>query len=135
MSVTYKAVLPVAEHTVWFLSGLLHSERRRLATRAETRSLGCCRQAILVLRWLLDGTRVKQSAVDNALSRSTGYAHLHEGIRILAAHAPGLQSALLAAKMAGYAHVNIDGTLIETDRCRTHTGKDARVFWEGSADS
>jgi hypothetical protein len=60
-----------------------------------------------------------QLAVDNALSRSTGYAYLHEGIAALAAHAPNLHSVLLAAKMAGYAHLNIDGTLIGTDRCRT----------------
>jgi hypothetical protein len=61
------------------------------------------------LRWPLDDTKVKQLAVDNALSRSTGYAYLHEGIRVLTAHAPGLQSALLAAKMASYAHVNSTG--------------------------
>jgi hypothetical protein len=119
MSVTYSAVLPVHEHTVLFVSGLLHAERRRLGTRAGTRSLGCYRQAILVLRWLLDGTRVTQLAADNQISRSTGYTYLHEGLTVLAAHALSLPSVLLAAKMAGYAHVTIDGTLIETDRCRT----------------
>jgi hypothetical protein len=81
--------------------------------------LGCYRQAILVLRWLLDGTRITQLAADNQVSRSTGYTYLHEGLTVLAAHAPGLPSVLLAAKSAGYAHVTIDGTLIETDRCRT----------------
>ena len=63
MSVTYAAVLPVGDHTVLFVSGLLHAERRRLGTRAGTRSLGCYRQAVLVLRWLLDGTRITQLAV------------------------------------------------------------------------
>jgi hypothetical protein len=81
-----------------FLSGLLYAERRRLGTRAGTRALGCYRQAIMVLRWLLDGTRVTQLAVDNQVSRSTGYAYLHEGITVLAARAPGLRSVLLAAK-------------------------------------
>jgi len=119
MSVTYTATLPVREHTVLFLSGLLHAERQRLGTRAGTRSLGCFKQAVLVLRWLLDATKVKQLALDNTISVSTGYAYLHEGITVLAAQAPALPSALLAAKMAGYAHVTIDGTLIETDRCRT----------------
>jgi hypothetical protein len=61
MSVTYTATLPVGEHTVLFLSGLLHAERRRLGTRAGTRVLGCYRQAVLVLRWLLDGTRITQA--------------------------------------------------------------------------
>jgi hypothetical protein len=74
---------------------------------------------VLVLRWLLDGTRIAQLAADNTISRSTGYSYLHEGITVIAGQAPGLTSALLAAKMAGYSHVNIDDTLIETDRCRT----------------
>src|SRR3954447_10196305 len=100
MSVTYAAVLPVSEPTVLFVSALLHAERRRLGTRAGTRKLGCYRQAVLVLRWLLDGTRIRQLAVDNAVGRSTGYAYLHEGLRVVAAQAPGLSSVLLAAKMA-----------------------------------
>jgi hypothetical protein len=85
MSVTYSAVLPVHEHTVLFVSGLLQTERRRRGTRAGRRSLGCFKQAILVLRWLLDGTRITQLAADNTLSRSTGYAYLHEGLTVLAA--------------------------------------------------
>lgn len=44
---------------------------------------------------------------------------LHQGIDVLAAKAPGLHGALLAAEAAGYSHVNIDGMLVETDRCRT----------------
>lgn len=136
MSVTYTATLPVGEHTVLFLSGLLHAERRRLGTRAGTRVLGCYRQAILVLRWLLDGTRITQLAADNQVSRSTGYTYLHEGLTVLAAHAPGLPAVLLAAKIAGYAHVTIDGTLIETDRCRTPgptPGVD--LWWSGKHDN
>src|SRR5213083_1327794 len=107
MSVTYTATLSVREETVLFVSGLLHAERQRRGTRAGTRALGCFRQAVLVLRWLLDGTRVTQLAADTGISRSTGYAYLHEGIAVLAAQAPGLSSALLAAKMAGYAHLTI----------------------------
>jgi hypothetical protein len=88
MSGTYTASLPVSEDTVLFVSALLHAERRRLATRAGTRSLGCYRQAILVLRWLLDGTRIIQLAIDNQVSRSTGYAYLHEGLTVIAEQAP-----------------------------------------------
>jgi hypothetical protein len=136
MSVTYTATLPVRDHTVLFVAGLLHAERQRRGTRAGTRALGCFQQAILVLRWLLDGTRVAQLAADNQVSRSPGYAYLHEGITVLAAQAPGLHSALLAAKMAGYHHVTIDGTLIETDRCRTPgptPGVD--LWWSGKHDN
>jgi hypothetical protein len=72
------AVLPVGDHTVLFVSALLHTERRRLGTRAGTRSLGCYRQAILVLRWLLDGTRITQLAVDNASPpRTAGRGGVH----------------------------------------------------------
>jgi hypothetical protein len=136
MSVTYTATLPAREETVLEVSGLLYAERRRLGTRAGTRALGCYRQAILVLRWLLDGTRIAQLAADNQISRSTGYAYLHEGLTVLAARAPGLRSVLLAAKMAGYAHVTVDGTLIETDRCRTPgptPGVD--LWWSGKHDN
>jgi hypothetical protein len=61
-----------------------------------------------------------QLARDNAVGKSTAYDYLHEGIDVLAARSPSLHAALLAAKAAkaaGYIHVNIDGTLIETDRC------------------
>ena len=84
MSVTYSASLPVRDHTVEFLSRLLYAERQRLGTRAGTRALGCFKQAILVLRWLLDGTRIKQLAADNTISVSTGYTYLHEGLTVLA---------------------------------------------------
>jgi DDE superfamily endonuclease len=119
MSVTYTATLSVREQTVLFVSALLHAERHRCGTRTGRRALGCFKQAVLVIRWFLDGTRVKQLARDNAIGKSTAYAYLHEGITVLAARAPKLESALLAAKMAGYGHLTVDGTLIETDRCRT----------------
>jgi DDE superfamily endonuclease len=115
--VSYTAVLPVAEETVLFVSGLLAAERRRRGTRSRRRALGCYRQAVLVLRWFLDGSRPAQLAADNRIGRSTAYRYLHEGIDVLAAAAPGLRGALLAARAAGHPHVTVDGTLIRTDRC------------------
>lgn len=119
MSVTYQAVVPVRDHTVAFLSGLLEQERMRVGTRTGTRALSTRAQAVLVLRWFLDDTRVGQLATDNHISKSTAYDYQHEGIKVLAARAPKLESALLAAKLAGHEHISIDGTLIETDRIRT----------------
>lgn len=116
MSVTYTAVLPVRDETVDFLADLLAGERARRGTRDGTRSLSTHEQAVLVLRWFLDGARMSQLARDNQISKSTGYDYLHEGINVLAARTPSLHGALLAAKAAGYGHVNIDGTLIATDR-------------------
>jgi hypothetical protein len=136
MSVTYAAVLPVREHTVDVLAGLLTTERARRGTRTGTRSLPCRDQAILILRWFLDGTRMRQLARDNEISLSTGYDYLHEGIDVLAARSPSLHNALLAAKAAGHDYVNIDGILVETDRCRTPgptVGVD--LWWSGKHDN
>ncbi len=119
MSVTYTATLPRArgDRVVPVRPAARRATRR--GTRRGRRALSCFRQAVLVLRWFLDGTRMTQLARDNAIGQSTAYEYLHEGIAVLAARAPELHSALLAAKMAGYAHVNLDGTLIETDRFAT----------------
>src|SRR5215470_12755104 len=68
MSVTYTAVLPVRDETVDFLAGLLAAERARRGTRTDTRALSCHDQAVLVLRWFLDGTRMSQLARDNRIS-------------------------------------------------------------------
>ena len=65
MSVTYTAALPLRDHTADFVAGLLAAEQRRRGTRAGTRALTCHQQAILVLRWLCDGTRVQQLARDH----------------------------------------------------------------------
>ncbi len=137
--VTYTAVLPVPEETVQFVSALLATERRRRATRSNRRALGCYRQAVLVLRWFLDGTRLAQLAADNRIGRSTAYRYLHEAIDVLAAAAPGLRGALLAARAAGHPHVTVDGTLIRTDRCQVagptpRTDRPARrvdLWWSG----
>ena len=62
----------------------MSSKRARRGTRQGQRVLGCYRHAVLVLRWFLDGTRVAQLAVDNAISASTAYRYLHEAIEVLA---------------------------------------------------
>ncbi len=116
--VSYTATLPIGESTTAYLSGLLDAERRRRRTRRGRRALGSWRHAVLVLRWFLDATRVAQLATDNQISSSTAYRYLHEGIDVLAAAAPGLHGALLAARSAGHPHVGLDGTLIRTDRSR-----------------
>ena len=119
MSITRTAILPVRDETVSRVAALLHAEHRRRGTRAGRRALTCYQQAVLVLRWLLDGTRMSQLARDNKISLSTGYERLHEAIDVLASQAPGLHSVWLAAKAAGYDYVLLDGTLIETDRGST----------------
>jgi hypothetical protein len=80
-----------------------------------------------VLRWFRDDTRKRTLAIDAGLPVSTAYRYLHEGIDVLAAQAPDLHQVLARAKAEGWSHVDLDGTLIETDRvCTVHpeTGHD-----------
>lgn len=84
----------------------------------------------------LDGTRMRQLATDNRVSVSTGYDYLHEGIDVLASRTPTLHGALLAAKAAGHDYVSLDGTLIETDRCRTPgPTQGVDLWWSGKHDN
>jgi hypothetical protein len=88
--------------------------------------------AVLVLRWFLDTTRVAQSATDNQISTSTACSYPREAIGVLARRTPKLESAVLAAKIAGHGHISIDSTLIETDRCRTpDPTPDVDLWWSG----
>src|SRR5439155_12190141 len=105
MSVTYTATLTVREETVLFVSRLLHAERVRRGTRTGTRARSCFKQAVLVIRWFLDGTRVAQLAGDNAIGKSTAYTYLHEGIGVLADKTPWLVAEMLEAKNDGYGNV------------------------------
>src|SRR3954465_3929548 len=91
--VTYTAVLPAPDETVLFVSGLLAAERRRRGTRRGRRALGCYRQGVLFCRWFVGGAGLAQLASDNAISASTAYRYLHEGIDALAAQGPGLRGA------------------------------------------
>jgi hypothetical protein len=132
MSVTYTAVLDVSEDTVLFLSGLLRAERQRRGTRKGRRMLSTYKQAVLVLRWFLDDTRMSALARDNGIGESTAYDYRDEGIAVLAARKPSLHGALLAAKVAGHSHVIVDGTLIHTDRISTPgPTKGVDLWWSG----
>lgn len=128
---TFTAALPVSRETVYFLARSLHQRRSALGTRRGTRALSPFKQAVLVLRWFLNATRVAQLADDNAVAPSTAYTRLHEGIDVLAALAPDVHEALLAAKAAGATHLNLDGTLIHTDRIAARGPNGADLWWSG----
>jgi DDE superfamily endonuclease len=84
-----------------------------------------------VLRWFVDGTRLVQLARDNAISVPTAYRYLHEGLTVLADHAPDLSTALERATAAGYTHLNLDGTVIRTDRVAAPGPNGADLWWSG----
>jgi hypothetical protein len=62
ISVTYTAVLDVKRSTAEHLAGLLRDHRIAAGTRRGRRALGCFRQAVFLLRWFIDGTRLSQKA-------------------------------------------------------------------------
>jgi hypothetical protein len=130
-SVTYTAVLDVKRSTAEHLAGLLRDHRIAARTRKGRRALSCFRQAVLVLRWFTDGTRLVQLARDNGLSTSTAYRYLHEGLTVLATGAPDLATALERAKEAGLTHLNLDGTVIRTDRVAAPGPNGADLWWSG----
>lgn len=132
MSITYEAVLDVSDRSIQFLSKLLHEERIRRGTRKDTRVLSTYKQAVLILRWFLDDTRMTALVRDNDISKSTAYDYRDEGIAVLAARKPSLYNALLAAKAAGHTHVIVDGTLIATDRIDTPgPTRGVDLWWSG----
>ncbi|WP_406726619.1 transposase family protein [Streptomyces sp. GD-15H] len=130
-SITYTAVLDVRRATAEYFAKLLRGHRERLGTRRGTRALGAFRQAVLVLRWFVDGTRIAQLARDNGISVPTTYRYLHEGLTVLADHAPDLSTALERAATAGYTHLNLDGTVIRTDRVAAAGPNKADLWWSG----
>ncbi|MET9914878.1 transposase family protein [Streptomyces sp. NPDC006476] len=129
--VTYTAVLDVRRSTAEHLARLLRDRRAEIGTRCGRRALGCFKQAVLILRWFIGGTRLAQLARDNSLSTSTAYRYLHEGLSVLAAGAPDLATALERAKAAGLTHLNLDGTVIRTDRVAAPGPNGADLWWSG----
>jgi hypothetical protein len=73
-------------------------------------------QVLLVLRWLRHRADLHSLAGDTGISDATAYRYLHEGLEVIASHAPDLHDVLAAERAAGTAYLCLDGTLIPTDR-------------------
>lgn len=54
-----------------------------------------------------------------------------QGVRVLAAQAPVLHNVLARAKREGWSHLDLDGTLIETDRCRIKNDAGHDAWYSG----
>lgn len=113
---SYRATLDVPVSTVARVSRWLQAHRRRVDRRPWQRAATCWTQAILVLRWLKDGTDIDLLARDAKVSQASGYRYLHEAISVIAAHLPDLPEVLAAGHAAGWAYVCLDGTLIGSTR-------------------
>lgn len=125
--VTYSAILDVPRPVVAYLARLLAAHRRTIGTPRGSRALGPFRQAVLVIRWFRERGCVHCLARDAGISQATGYRYLHEGIDVLAEHAPDLHDVLRRCRGQGMSHTVVDGTLIACDRVAgvTEGGNDA----------
>src|SRR5699024_3742177 len=96
--VTCRATLDVTKTLFRYLARPLRAHRRALGTRANTRSLTCYNQAILILRHYRDRTDPTRLATDHTISRATAYRYIDEGTTVLANQAPDLHQALQQAQ-------------------------------------
>lgn len=119
--VTYPAMLDVPRELIRFVAGLLRAERRARGTRKGTRSLTCWKQALFTIAWFRDKPNITRHGTAFELSQSTAYRYLHEAVDVLADRAPDLHQALEKAVADGLPHLELDGKIFSSDRCRHKT--------------
>ena len=103
------------------------AHRRAHDIRPHQRACTTRVQAVLVLRWLKDGTDVRALARDAGVSQATGYRYLHGALEVIAQRAPNdITDVLDRLRRDGEPFVCLDGTLVRTGRvtarpqARTH---------------
>ena len=77
---SYRATVDVPITTVRTISGWLTAHRRAYDIRPHQRACTTWGQAVLVLRWLKDGTDVRTPARDAGVSQATGYRYHPRGL-------------------------------------------------------
>lgn len=122
---------PKASRDRTFPTRLLLQRQQAIGTRVGRRALSPRSQAVLVLHWFLEGIRITQLAMDNRIGVSTCYRYLHEAVAVLACCAPDIHEALMATVAFGATRVNLDGTLICTDRLAVKSPSGSDLWWSG----
>lgn len=128
---TYRATLDVPFETAARVSGWLQAHRRAVDTRPWQRAATCWSQALLVLRWFKDDAKLHLLARDATISQATAYRYLHEGIEVIAAHAPDLHEVLAHGQEQGWGFMALDGTLIETTRASAKSEAGHDIWYSG----
>ncbi|TDC57593.1 IS5/IS1182 family transposase [Actinomadura sp. GC306] len=114
-------MLDVPRELIGFVARLLRAERRARGTRRRTRCLTCSKQALFVIAWFRDKPNITRHGLAFGLSQSTAYRYLHEAVDVLADQAPDLHQALDKAVADGLPHLELDGKIYPSDRCREKT--------------
>ena len=128
---TYRATLDVPVQTAVTVSRWIQAHRSRTDRHPWQRAATSWTQAVLVLRWLIDGTDVRLLARDAGVSQATGYRYLHEAIDVIAAHAPDLTQVLTRGREEGWAFVALDGTLIASTRSSARSDAGHDLWYSG----
>jgi hypothetical protein len=130
--VSHRARLDVSAPVLKAVTGWIARHRRRPGTRPGQRAATVHSQVTLLLRWLRHRLDLRTLALQAGVSIATGYRYLHEGLDVIAGHAPDLTQVLADARRAGVVFLCLDGTLIRTDRVAVRVevnGKPAHHLW------
>ena len=127
--ITYRATLDVPAHTLRTVTRWLTTHRRRTDDRPWQRAATPRAQALLVLRWFKNATRVHLLARDAGISLATAYRYLHEALDVIAAHAATLPEVLAAGRAEQWPFVCLDGTLIPTTALRGPRSPSGAEAW------
>ena len=128
---SYRATLDVPIATVRTISGWLTAHRRAYDIRPHQRACTTWGQAVLVLRWLKEGTDVRTLARDAGVSQATGYRYLHEALEVVAQRSPEITDVLDRLRRDGEPFVCLDGTLVRTDRVAARTQASNHLWYCG----
>ena len=128
---SYRATLDVPIATVCTISGWLTAHRRAHDIRPYQRACTTWGQAVLVLRWLKDGTGARALARDAGVSQATGYRYLHEALEVIAQRSPEITDVLDRLRRDGEPFVCLDGTLVRTDRVAARTQASNHLWYSG----
>lgn len=129
--ITYRATLDVPAHTVAQVSRWLAAHRKAHDRAPWQRAATPYVQAVLVLRWFKERTDMRVLAGDAGVSIATAYRYLHEGIDVIAGHAPELGEVLAHGRDAGWGFVCLDGTLISCTRSSARSAAGHDVWYSG----
>lgn len=127
--IAYRATLDVPASTLTTVSGWIAAHRRAHDLRPAQRAATSHKQAMLVLRWLKDATRIRLLAHDTGVSIATAYRYLHEALAVIASHAPHLEDVIDQAITEEWDFVCLDGTLIATDKCSATNPESGYDLW------
>jgi len=114
--VSDRARLDVSAPVLKAVTGWIGRHRRRAGARPEQRAATVHTQVTLVLRWLRHRLDLRILALQARVSIATAYRYLHEGLDVIAAHAPDLGQVLADARRSGVVFLCLDGTVVPTDR-------------------